>query len=104
VNAFQDPASRPERACAGIPQDAFFVSGLRQSQVRAAQAICAGCPVLTDCAGWAESLVRDRLLTDCVVAAVQVPTRDGSKARREAAADKLAEIAAGGQVPVRGAA
>ncbi|MBF6358321.1 WhiB family transcriptional regulator [Nocardia higoensis] len=104
MSSFLDPASRPERSCAGIPQDAFFPSGLRQSQVRAAQAICAGCPVLADCAAWAQSLVRDRLLTDCVVAAVQVPTVDGSKARREAAADRLARIAAGGQVPVQGAA
>lgn len=80
------------------------MSGLRQSKVRAAQAVCAGCPVLTECADWAESLVRDRLLTDCVVAAVLVPTRDGSKARREAAADRLAAIAAGGRTPVRGAA
>lgn len=80
------------------------MSGLRQSQVRAAQAVCAGCPVLAECAGWAESLVRARLLTDCVVAAVLVPTVDGSKARREAAADKLARIAVGDQVQVRGAA
>ncbi|MBF6358268.1 WhiB family transcriptional regulator [Nocardia higoensis] len=104
MSRFLDPASRPERSCAGIPQDAFFVSGLRQSQVRAAQAVCAGCPVLAECAAWAESLVRARLLTDCVVAGVLVPTVDGSKARRHAAADKLAEIAAGGPIRVWGAA
>lgn len=99
-----DPASMPGRSCAGIPQDAFFVSGLQRGQVKAVQAVCAGCPVLAACAGWAQPLVRDRLLTDCVVAGVAVPGLYSGKKRREAAADRLAAVAAGGPIEFRGGA
>lgn len=104
MSGYQELQARPDRGCADVPQDAFFVHGSKRSLVRRAQAICAGCPVLAECAAWAEPQVRHRLLTDCVVAGVLLPTVDGSKQRREAAADQLAEIAAGGRVWVRGAA
>lgn len=103
MSSYPDPAYHRQRACNGVDQDVFFMTGAQQVRMRKAQAICASCPVLAACARWAAPMVRDGALTACVVAGVYAP-RDHASAddERAAAADELAFIA--GRLDVEGAA
>ncbi|MGK8506372.1 WhiB family transcriptional regulator [Nocardia asiatica] len=90
------PVVYRDRACNGVDQDVFFPEGTRPA-VEEAQAICARCPRLAECAAWAASLVRSGALSGCVIAAVKVPAAHSNsdrRRRRDAAADRLEAVAA----------
>lgn len=86
-----DPAAHSERACAGVEQDVFFPDLMRPRYTQLAQVICRGCPILQQCAAWAEPLVRSGDLHSCVIANVPVPP--GTPSERNACGDALAAIA-----------
>lgn len=48
-----DPRWREEAACRGVDPNVFFPDRGDTFGVRAAKAICAGCPVRTDCLDYA---------------------------------------------------
>ncbi|MBF6522835.1 WhiB family transcriptional regulator [Nocardia farcinica] len=107
MRSYPDPAYRRDRACAGVDQDVFFPapSGQQSRRIAPARALCAACPVLAECAGWAEPLARAGALTGCVVAGVYLPSHHNTARRlRDAAADELVVIAATGRLDVEGAA
>ena len=86
------PETWPEqRLCAEIPTDVFFPERGDREVLRAARAICRGCPALARCAAWAAPLVAEGLLTYGVVAGVRLPEVG---MRRTPAVTKLREIAA----------
>ncbi len=93
MSATNDPIYRPDRACAGVDVALFFPTPGRLVAVRKAQAVCAGCPVLAQCAAWAAPLVERKDLTDCVIGGVQVPAWSGRTEKFEAAAQELDEVA-----------
>jgi transcription factor WhiB len=93
VPAFSNAAEWAGRACASVHPDVFFPD--TPPGVRAAQVICAGCPVLARCA--AASLQAG--VTDGVFASVLMPASSRTQAR-ERAEKLLARVAATGR-PVR---
>lgn len=92
-----DPSTFGDRACREIDQEVFFPVRLRPKHIGVPQRICRGCPRLSECAAWAEPLVRSGELHSCIVASVAVPR--GPETKRNERADALAEIAAAGQTP-----
>lgn len=93
MSATNDPIYRPDRACAGMDVTLFFPTPGRLIAVRKAQEVCAGCPVLAQCASWAAPLVERKDLVECVVGGVQVPAWSARNERFTAAAQELAEVA-----------
>lgn len=93
MSTTNDPIYRSDRACAGRDQALFFPTPGRMVAVRKAQAVCAGCPVLAQCAAWAAPLVERKDLVECVVGGVQVPAWSGRTEKFKAAAQELAEVA-----------
>lgn len=89
IPAFADVASWSRRACKRVAPDVFFPE--TSVGVRAAQEICAGCPVLAQCA--AASLAAG--VTDGVFASVLMPAASRTQAR-ERAEKLLARVAATG--------
>ncbi|QLY33995.1 WhiB family transcriptional regulator [Nocardia huaxiensis] len=80
-----------EKACATVYPDTFFPSSLRG--VHAAQRICAGCPVLAECA---ELALRTDLV-ECVVASVWIPNPHNRPEIADIARRQLADVAASGE-------
>lgn len=93
-----NPALTPGAACRSVDPDLFFPEPGRRMQARRAAEICGGCPLLTQCAAWAAPQVHAQRLTDCVVAAVQVPASSAALPRFDTAAAALAEVALLGHV------
>ncbi|MGW0006121.1 WhiB family transcriptional regulator [Nocardia grenadensis] len=81
------------RACVGEDQDLFFPTQAQTGAARRAQALCAACPVLAQCAEWAAPLVERKDLVECVVAGVRVPRRAANFQIFAALAQELAEVA-----------
>ena len=98
MSATNDPIYRSDRGCAGMEQAVFFPTPGRTIVARQAQAICAHCPVLAQCAAWAAPLVERKDLVECVVAGVQVPAWSARLDAFRAAAGRLAEVAVLGRV------
>ena len=96
ARSISDPASNLRRSCKTRP-DLFYPDQLRGRHIALPQRICRECPLLSECAAWAEPLVRSGALTGCVVASVAVHPLPLSK--RKKCADALAEIAAAGETP-----
>ncbi|MGV9408318.1 WhiB family transcriptional regulator [Nocardia sp. NPDC003693] len=84
---------QPRGVCAGsrVDPDLFFSDDIED--LIEAQELCAHCPMLAACAGWA----RTQKLTDGVFATVVMPTAGSAPARFSAARRELARIAAGGK-------
>ena len=96
ARSISDPASNLRRACRNRPE-VFYPAQLRGRHIVLPQQLCRECPLLSECAAWAEPLVRSGALTGCVVASVAVHPLPLSK--RKKCADALAEIAAADQTP-----
>lgn len=95
----QNPAFGPRAACKTVDPEVFFPDPGRRVQARKAIEVCAGCPLLRQCATWAAPRVQARLLSDCVVGGVQTPASTGQQVRFDAAAGLLAEVALLGHLP-----
>ena len=96
TRSISDPASNLRRACKD-QADLFYPDQLRGRHIVLPQRLCRECPLLSECAAWAEPLVRSGALTGCIVASVAVHQWPTSK--RQECADALAEIAATGETP-----
>lgn len=96
-----DPVVYPDRACSGVDQNVFFPRGRQLNAIRRAQAICARCPRLAECAAWAQPMAESGALVGCVVAAVYLPHDRTVQARRDTSAADLAYIAENGALPDR---
>ncbi|MCX4099216.1 WhiB family transcriptional regulator [Nocardia sp. alder85J] len=84
-------------ACADVPPDTFFP--IDRAGVLAAQAVCARCPLLRQCAAWAKTAG----VTDGVVASVLMPTLGADRKTWKAVGEQLDTVAATG-VPMESGA
>ena len=101
ARSISDPASNRRRSCR-ISPDLFYPAQLRGRHIVLPQRLCRECPLLSECAAWAEPLVRSGVLHGCVVASVAVP--QWPVAKRDACADALADIATDGTATELGGA
>ncbi|WP_082976762.1 WhiB family transcriptional regulator, partial [Nocardia sp. 852002-20019_SCH5090214] len=86
------PVAWPPVLCTEDP-DLFFSSAA--ADVHEAQRICADCPMLARCAGFA--LASPEPVTDGVFASVRMPSAGADASKREEAIDQLRVVAATGK-------